>query len=1057
MKTRVISEKNARLQNIAHKIGTIKSQIYSTITNFEHFEYQPGSFELFDSSLIDDEKWQPFSLGQKWGGKNILCWFKIEFEIPAQLENRKLAFIIQPGKKFVFISSEGGDMREYELMIFLDGEPLQSVDVRRNEIPLWNRVQPEGSHVLTIEAFSGLEAHQHCFNQAELVSINEEIEAFYYNAQMLYEAITIPETEFPESNRLFQLLENALLKVDFLRISTPDFAASISEANRLLEKEIYSRMKGQPYPAVVCVGNSHLDLAWKWQTRHSVRKAARTVATVLRLMELYPDFRFTQSQPQLYKFVQTTYPALFSKIREKVQTGQWEATGGMWVEADCNIPGGESLVRQFLFGKRYFQKEFGVDHKVAWMPDTFGFCHTLPQIMHKCGLRYFMTTKLSWNQFTQFPYDTFYWEGPDGTRILAHFITTPDRRGWNDYGMDLNPANVQGCWDNYRQQAQNGEVLLSFGWGDGGGGPTREMQEKAKRLNHLPVPNHRQGQAEKFFADLDANLSLAGEKLPVWNDELYLQLHRGCYTSQAGIKKNNRKSEVLYHDAELFSAIDFLLTGEYPHTALNRGWELILLNQFHDILPGSSIGEVYRDSEQEFEAVQTIGKNCLENALKHFCAGKGEEARESGLAIFNPLSWARADLVRVPLNQLPLSFSIEDVSGNPVVCQIDPEQQELIFISKETPAMGFQMYKISQQTKPALAETGLSISPERLENQFFRIQLNAQGLITAIFDKRSQREVIAPGKSANVLQLFEDRPLANDAWDIEFFYNDKCTELTALEKIEVVETGPVRGGIKLVRQFLDSTITQTIYIYDQLARIDFDTKIDWRQHQTLLKVAFPVNIQASTATYEIPFGNIERSTRNNTPWEKAQFEVPAQKWADLSEGDFGVSLLNDCKYGYDIKGNTIRLTLLKSAIDPDPQADIGHHEFCYSLFPHAGDWRHANTPRAAYGFNHPLHFRKLDFAARDFFFVKCNQENIIIETVKKAEDNDGIIIRLYEIFNQRNEVCLEFGFPISAVKACNLIEEIEESSVEFSGNRLCFPINPCEIKTFVIFFRKLKP
>lgn len=1054
MKTRVISEKNARLQNIANKIKAIKSQIYSTIKTFEHFEYQPGSFELFDSRQLDDEKWQPFSLGQKWGGKNILCWFKIPFEIPALPENRKLAFIIQPGKKFEFISSEGGDMREYELMIFLDGEPLQSVDVRRNEIPLWNRVQPGSSHVLTIEAFSGLEMHQHCFNQAELVFIDEEIEAFYYNSQMLYEAITIPETESPESNHLFHLLEKAFLQVDFLRVSTPDFAASISEANRLLETAVYDRMKSRPYPGVVCVGHSHLDLAWKWQTRHSVRKAARTVANVLRLMELYPDFRFTQSQPQLYKYVQTAYPNLFSKIREKVQTGQWEVTGGMWVEADCNIPGGESLVRQFLFGKRYFQKEFGIDHKVVWMPDTFGFCHTLPQIMQKCGMRYFMTTKLSWNQFTQFPYDTFYWEGPDGSRILAHFITTPDRRGWNDYSVDLNPANVQGCWDNYRQQAQNGEVLLSFGWGDGGGGPTREMQENAKRLNHLPLPNHRQGQAEKFFADLEANLSRADKKLPVWNDELYLQLHRGCYTSQAQIKQNNRKSEVLYHDAELFSAISFLLTGDYPHAALNRGWELILLNQFHDILPGSSIPEVYQDSEQEFEAVQTIGKSCLETALKQICAEKSAKAGESGLAIFNSLSWSRSDLARVRLDLLPQNFSLEDVSGKPVACQIDSEHQELLFISRETPAMGFHTYKVLPQTKPVLAESGLNISPERLENRFFRIQLNGQGLITSIYDKRNKREVIAPGKSANVLQLFEDRPLANDAWDIEFYYNDKCTELTALEKIEVVETGPVRGGVKLVRQFLDSTITQTIYIYDQLARIDFDTKINWRQHQTLLKAAFPVNIQARNATYEIPFGNIERSTQNNTPWEKAQFEVPAQKWADLSEGNYGVSLLNDCKYGYDIKGNTMRLTLLKSAIDPDPQADIGHHAFCYSLFPHAGGWRQANTPGAAYAFNHPLHTRKLDAIPRErnFLFVKCNQENVIIETVKKAEDNDGIIIRLYEIFNQRNEVCLEFGFPISAVKACNLIEEIEESSVEFSGKTLRCSINPGEIRTFIIFF-----
>ena len=1041
-----------RTQNLQKKIHSIREFIYAKIYSFENIRFKQGEITGAEQPQFDDSNWEEFRVGQFWGGKDVTCWFRIPFQVQEKIQDGKLAAIIQPGRRIFFRGSEGGDLREYELMVYLDRQPLQSVDVRRNEIPLWDKVNPGEDHLLAIEAFSGLETHQHKFEQADLVLINEEVEDFYYNTKMAFDTIQAVGDDHPESSRLFRVLEKTLLMVDFLQEGGSAFFESISRANNFIQQELYSDLPPKnKLPAVVSVGHAHLDIAWKWQTKHSRKKSVRTFANALRLMELYPEYRFLQSQPLLYKYVKESHPSLFEQVKGKIQTDQWEATGGMWVEADCNIPSGESLVRQFLFGKRYFKNEFGIDCKVVWLPDGFGFCYSLPQIIKKSGMRYFMTTKLSWSQFTKFPYDTFYWQGLDGTRILSHFITTPDPRGWNDYSVDLNPISVKNCWDNYHQQQENSEVLLSFGWGDGGGGPIREMQENAQRLNYRsPIPYHRQGSVEAFFADLEQRV----EKLPVWNDELYLQLHRGCYTSQARIKKNNRQSEVLYHNAELFSAINFLQTGSYPHEELNYGWELILLNQFHDILPGSSIPEVYQDSEREFEQIKAIGQQALDKALTQIGSKNAASGGHNKLVVFNPLSWQRSDLIRMSIKDLN-DFEIVDSQGKIIPLQKIADN-EALFCSTETPSMGYQSYEIRESKSPPLYSSNIKVSENHLETQFFAIELDNHGLIRSIYDKRANREIIEKGKAGNVLQVFEDRPLANDAWDIDIYYQDKCLELAEIVEIRVVEEGPVRGGLFLKRKFLDSTIAQHIYVYDGIPRIDFKTEIDWQQHQTLLKVAFPVNVHSNKATYEIPYGNIERPTHWNSAWDWGRFEVPAQKWADLSEGDYGVSLLNDCKYGYDIKDNVMRLTLIKSAINPDPNADIGHHEFCYALYPHQGDWRRGDTIRMAYEFNHPLltqivKSQREQSSESGFSFVKINPENVIIETVKKAEDSDGIIVRVYEAYNQRGDAELEFAYPLKRVAECSLMEEIEKT-LAYSGNKFKFYIKPYEIKTYLVEF-----
>jgi alpha-mannosidase len=749
--------------------------------------------------------------------------------------------------------------------------------------------------------------------------------------------------------------------------------------------------------------------------------------------------------------VQEHYPDLYNRIQNQIASGQWEVTGGMWVEADCNIPSGESLLRQFLYGKRYFRQELGVECQVAWLPDSFGFCYSLPQIMKICGMRYFMTTKLSWNQFCKFPHDTFWWQGLDGTQVLAYFISTPDRRGWNDYSVDLNPANLKNCWDNYQQKKENAEVLLSFGWGDGGGGPTREMLENGRRLQQISVlPHFHQGKVETFFTECEQRVT----NLPVWNDELYLQFHRGTYTSQAKIKKNNRTAEVLLHNAELFCSIDFLHSGPYPQKELQHAWELLLLNQFHDILPGSSIAEVYQDSELEFTKVRSIGNAVLQQACSRIAPQKLES--DQSLIVFNGLGWPTANLAFFSHPFPDRSLEILTTSGNSLPYQVSKDGRQVLFACR-VPALGWQSYRFKKTAQPSVFSSTLHISTQSMENRFFIINLNEQGFLTRVYDKRCGRDILADGQTANRLQIFEDRPIANDAWDIDPFYQDKLFEISDLSAIEVLEEGPLRGGISLTRRFLNSTIRQNIFIYDEIPRIDFETEIDWQQHQTLLKVAFPLAVHSPRATYEIAFGSIDRPTHWNTEWDQAKFEVPAQRWADLSEGDYGVSLLNDCKYGYDIKDHVMRLTLLKSAIEPDPQADIGLHNFCYSLYPHQGDWRNANTVRMASEFNNPL-FTRFCTSREDtetalvFSFANIDCANLVIDTIKKAEDGDCLIIRIYEAFNQRGTAAIEFAEELQQVWECNGLEE-KINLVECQSKSFSFQFRPFEIKTYMLAFK----
>ncbi|HQD38937.1 MAG: alpha-mannosidase [Firmicutes bacterium] len=985
--------------------------------------------------------------GLWWGGRDQTVWFRGEVKVPEDFSGKLALAVELSGLRTENLSGP-------EALLFFEGEPVGAIDKFHREVVFPKKWQDKDEFHFTIKAFSGLSEHQHRFDGIWLVRINPVAEDLYYTMWTVRKAVLELDENDPQRVAMLSLLEKAELAIDWRQKGSAAFYSSLENALAVLKEGLKELPAAANSPVVVGAGHSHIDVAWLWQLKHTVEKCSRTFSTVLNLMEQYPEYYFTQSQPQLYQYTKDHFPGIYAKIKEKVEEGRWEPTGAMWVEADCNVSSGESLVRQLLYGIRFFEQEFGKRCKVLWLPDAFGYNAALPQLLKQAGIESFMTTKISWSQYNRFPYDTFMWRGIDGSEILTHFITTPvawEELPFYTYNGDIEPSTVKGIWDNYRQKALNQELLLSYGWGDGGGGPTRQMLEVGRRLRNLAgFPRFTTGKAEEYFAKL--HQTLAGKELPVWDDELYLELHRGTLTSQAATKRNNRKSELLLRDVEAWSLISNLAGGvDYPQAELEKYWKLVLLNQFHDILPGSSITEVYQDSEEQYREVKQWGEKAVDAALAELAAGVMLPQR--GLVVFNSLGWQRRDLIALPWQEEYADKHLTDLSGRPLQVQVVNEGgEEKLLVEVEAPPFGYNSY-LWQEGKTEPAERKLKVAPGELENDFFKITLNDKGQLTSVYDKTLAQEVLAgPG---NLLEVYEDKPLAHDAWDIDAFHMQKRYVVDELIEAKVEEEGPIRGVLKLVWKFLDSTITQRLVIYSSKKQIDFQTEVDWHQQNLLLKAAFPVEVRARMATYDIQFGTLQRPTHWNTSWDFARFEVCGHKWADLSEQNWGVSLLNDCKYGYQIKDNWLRLTLIKSATYPDPEADQGFHQFTYSLYPHKGTAAEGGTVRAGYELNVPLRYSFTDGKGSwdsHGTFLTLEPENIIVETIKQAEDSDALIVRLYESAGARGQGTLNFIHDIASAKEVNLLEE-PIGEAEFSGSELKFSYAPYQVKTFAVTFK----
>lgn len=1054
------------VEKIEKQHEEIRAAVYREVIPIPRFKFREGDIPGAQRPAFDDRDWADFAVGDRWGGYDVVAWFRTWIEVPRAWRDGRVYLRLRVGPR------DGGNSTA-EALLHVDGVPMQGIDVWHDDAWLPPETLARGRVHLALRAWSGVLGvpDQRRFVVADLCLIDATTEQFAYLSEALLGAIG----ELTEGDlrrvRLLHSLDEAYLRLDFTEPRSAAFYDSVRAAHEHLRAAVAAlAATAEIKPQVSVVGHAHIDLAWLWRLGHTREKASRTFATALHLMRQYPEYRFMHSSPQLYAYLKQDYPAIFARVQERIAAGQWEITGGTWVEPDTNLIGGESLIRQFLHGTRYSREEFGVESRLLWLPDVFGYSWILPQIARGCGMEYFLTSKLSWNQINRFPHDTFRWRGIDGTELLTHFVTTPERgSSAYTYNGELRPADVRGIWENYRQQNENDELLMLFGWGDGGGGPTRGMLESARALRDLPgIPRVRHEFGESFFARLAGRI--AAHDLPVWDGELYLELHRGTYTSQAATKRANRRSEMLYHDAEWLCALADVLIGAraYPHAALDEGWKLILLNQFHDILPGSSIRAVYEDSARDYARVAALGQEALDAARSRLLPRLRTAA--PSLVVFNSLSWPRAGLVSLPWSpelaeRAPLPGGTRRVpaaagvgSGRPVLMQEVEEggERRVLIAVAGVPPLGYRAFPWCAPAADPEPDP-LLVTPERLENRFYRLDLNERGQIVSLWDKRAAREVIAPGARANVLQVFTDKPLNFDAWDIDIYYQERLREIDELVGATVEEVGPLRGVLRLRWRFHHSTITQRLTIYRDDPRLDFRTEVDWHERQMLLKVAFPVAVRATRATYDLHFGQIERPTHWNTSWDWARFEVPAHKWADLSEGDYGVALLNDCKYGYDIRDNVLRLTLIKSAIHPDAEADQGHHRFTYSLLPHAGDWRAGGVIQAAHDLNLPLLAATVPAQPTGALpdacsFAEVDADHVVIETVKRAEDDDAWIVRVYESRQCRaTAVRLRFGRSLSRAQACNLVER-DARDVPFAADNLTFPIAPYEIKTFKVWF-----
>ncbi|HWQ12310.1 MAG TPA: alpha-mannosidase [Roseiflexaceae bacterium] len=1043
----------------------------------------------------DHPAWRPLRRGEVWGGDphnpdkpevripwgmpadgGHNHWLRATLRVPPEWRGQTVRLLMQ---------WEGSGQASVESILYIDGQAVAGIDEPHPAaiLPAWTH---EGEHEVLIRAYA---PYRHPFGGLSLELRDDDI---FQLACTMYAAFGAAETmrdSDPQKHALIDRVNRAYNLLDLSEgWSSERFAQTARAALVFLRETLTLGLAGGVRPTLLATGHAHMDVAWLWPLWRTRQKIAHTVATALNLMERYPEYYFSMSQPQTYTFLKQDDPQLYARLRQRVAEGRFEPVGMMWVEPDCNVPSGESLARQLTHGARFFEEEFGAINHVVWLPDVFGYSAALPQLMRLAGISCFMTTKISWNQFNRMPYDTFRWRGIDGSEVLAHFVTAtdqpvkpnPSEAQFYTYNGQMLPAEVFGTWNHYRQKAVSDEVLYIYGFGDGGGGPTEEMLELARQMADLPgFPQVRPGRVEQFFERLYQR-AWDHPQTPTWVGELYLEFHRGTYTSQGRTKRNNRRAELLLREAEWLDAWAAALGAPSRREELDAAWRTVLLNQFHDILPGSSVALVYVESERQFAAVHRTAE-AVRDAQGAFVmtndqrsttndqrsagpeqVGAGSEragnpsfvVRRSSFVVFNSLPWDRTEAVAIPLadgQQTP------ELGSETQVVETFDSAKELL-VEATVPSYGFAPLA-TESRATNVHRSSFTVHRSAMANDELRLELDDHGEVALLYDVRHNRQVVLPGSSANQLVLYEDRPLNWDAWDIDPFYEEKPYPLREIVDWRVVEEGPLRAAVQITRRFGRSTLRQRICLWRNSRRIDFMTEVDWQERQMLLRALFPLQVNASRATCEIQFGAVERPTHRNTSWDWARFEVCAHKWVDLSEGGYGVALMNDGKYGHSLHNTTLGLSLLKSAIHPDPEADRGLHRFTYSLLPHAGDWRVGQVVRRAYELNAPLRavttndqqpttndpgIRALGVGRSSF--VQVDADHVIVETIKVADDGDGLIVRMYEAHNQRGTARLTFARPVASAVEVDLLER-EAGPAAVEGASILVRLRPFEVKT----------
>ena len=869
-------------------------------------------------------------------------------------------------------------------------------------------------------------------------------------------------------------LEKAIEQVDLKALDNGDqqaLDASLKAAHSALESLKPVLQQG----TIHLTGNSHIDAAWLWPRTETVDVVKRTFSTALQLMHEYPTYTYTQSAAQYNDWLADKYPPINDEIKKRIQEGRWEVVGGMWVEPDLNLPDGESTARSILIGKRWFLQHYGVDVHIGWNPDSFGYNWQLPQIYKKSGIDYFVTQKMSWNDMNPLPFKLFWWESPDGSKVLTYFP-----HGYGD--SNLNPVHLSSELADARKMAPGMTTMMDlYGVGDHGGGPTRDNLDDGLRWMQPDkvAPKMEFGTALPYLSSVKKQIAPdsktwnygsiargyeyppappAGEiSIPTWKDELYLEYHRGVYTTQTNLKRNLRQAPVWTLDAEKYASLAWLDGNKYPGNELTEAWKRITFNGFHDLAAGSGIGVIYRDAQKDFDQVRWATNEISAAALKTIAAQVDTRgAAGVPVLVFNPLAWNRSGHVEfdVQMPSAATEVSVLDAHGAVLPSETLSKDAKtntfhLLIEARDVPSMGYKVLRVvpGKRTFPS----DLHVTGTTLENATLRVVVDpATGCITSLYDKKSNFETLAAGAWGNELQAFKDNPTRYDAWNIDPGTLDQPPALlTKADSVEVVEKSPMRGVIRVTRTWQNSKFVQQIALYAGSDQAEVVNDIDWHETHVLLKSAFALSATAPFATYEIPYGTIQRPTTRDNSWEKARFEVPAQLWADLGNGQHGFSLINDSKFGYDDAGNVIRLTLLRSPTSPDPDADRGHNHFSYALYPHAGDWKQAMTVHHGYDFNYPLTAMQVEAHAGELpaehSFVAVTPDDVVLTAMKKAEDSNALIFHMYEWAGKSGNV--EIAVPKGATGAVetNLLEQSDGQPLTINADHVTVPIRAYEI------------
>jgi alpha-mannosidase len=1035
----------------------------------DEWRFHAGDLAHGESPDLDDSQWTVVKAHSQ--APQDAVWFRRWIEVPQSLHGYDLT-----GARiwFQFSASANGPMPE---IIYFNGRRVALGD-DLEPIVLFDKAKAGDKVLVAVKLLHTVD--NKTFNDTELKIDFAENRP---NPEDLREEILSAALLIPSLSKNVAAdtttLEKVAGAVDLAALDARDqakFDGSLKQAQAMLEP-----LKPLIQQATLhLTGNSHIDAAWLWPWTETVDVVKRTFATALQLMSEYPDYTYTQSAAQYNAWIADKYPQMNEQIKQRIKEGRWEIVGGMWVEPDLNMPDGEAQVRSILVGKRWFQKEYGVDVRIGWNPDSFGYTWQLPQIYKRSGIDYFVTQKTGWNDTNQFPFKLFWWESPDGSKVLTYFP--------HDYANDnLNPVRLSRDFVIARDHTPGLTGMMDlYGIGDHGGGPTRAILDEGVHWMQPDkvVPHMHFGTAQSYFTDLESKLvsdpriwdydSIAkgytapatpaeGKvAIPTWKSELYFEYHRGVMTTQADHKRNMRDSEEQAINAEKFASLAWLEGKPYPADQLTEAWKKITFNDFHDLAAGSGIGIIYKEAQQDFDQVRWATNEISEQAVKTLSADVDTKvASGTPVLVLNPLAWERSGPVTVDL-QLPAAaaggVSVLDASNRVVPSQVlasdaKTNSFKLLIAANNVPSLGYKVLHVVAGAKPFASD--LKAEGLTLENSALKVVVDKQtGCITSIYDKKTKFETLAPGACGNQLQTFKDLPKDYDAWNIDPGTLDHFTPIDKADSVELVEKGPLHAAIRVTHTWQSSKFVQDITLDAGADQVDVVNDIDWHETHVLLKAAFPLAATSNKATYEVPYGSIQRPTTRNNSWEQAQFEVPVLRWADLGDGQHGFSLLNNSKYGYDDKDNVLRISLLRSPVWPDPVADRGHQHFTYALYPHGGDWKQALTVRHGYEYNYRLQATQVEAHSgslpAEHAYVTVKPENVVLTALKKAEDTNGLIFRVYEWAGKSSDVQIHVPKGAAGATITNLMEKPEGAALKVVDDTVTVPIHPYEILTVCV-------